>query len=154
MSRESEQRAQRVRRTLAKHGAALVAQVEAGAPLVDVLDALGLARDLAPDLAERSELRAAQARRRAVLRAQLADPDKAKREQAVYLLEVDHGVRRPGTLSIGDRLGALLGRYRDWCGQHGHAEAYNQWVDLLTDAGELAPAAGTQRQTRARRVAS
>jgi hypothetical protein len=117
---------------MATHGPALVAQVEAGAPLVDVLDALGLPRDIAPDLGERAELRAAQARRRAVLRAQLAHVDKGQRDAAIYELETLHGWRRPGSKTAEERFSKVLARFAA-----AQPDGYRVLYDMLIDAGEV-----------------
>lgn len=136
-SKEHRARYERARKVMAKHGPDLLAKIEGGTPLSLALAALQLPPSVEDDLAGRPDVRAALARRAEHLRAQLADPDKAKREQAAYLLEVDHGVRRPGTTLIGDRLAVLLAKFRDWCTGHDRADAFNELRRILLDAGEI-----------------
>ncbi len=114
-------------------GPELLAKVAEGIPLRDALLILGLPTDLQDELADRSEVQAARAQHRVALRRQIADPAKERRDAAQYLLEVDHGVRRPGTKPAEERFAAVLQRFAEKC-----PDGYRILHTLLAEAGELA----------------
>lgn len=131
----------RVRRLMAKHGPDLLARLRTGTPLRTALAALLLPPDVEDDLAARADVKAALASREESLRAQLADPDRGRRDAAIYELETLHGWRRPGTTTVEQRFGSILERFREWVRANPDAKAattFNALRDLLVDKKETA----------------
>jgi hypothetical protein len=142
----------RVRRLMSKHGPDLLAKLEAGTPLRTALAALQLPADVEGDLADRADVRAALARREEHLRAQLADPDRARRDAALIELRTLHGWREPGTTTVEQRFGAVLDRFREWVQSNPDAKAattFNALAALLANKKETAA-----EKRRARRFGS